>query len=318
MVKVGRMNRAKRILMIAGVAVLSVNGASAGWFRHKPAETVPEAAAAPQAGMMLNAIEVVSTPSVHLFLRTTGTPVYTSYSPAPARFVVDLTSTSKSPSLAIPSPLPAPISSVSVEDVTEMGTRLTRVTVMLTQPSTPQAVASDNLVSIDLPATALADAHSEDALPAVVPIIPATTQASAAAAPPVAEPEPVRVAEPVITSEPIKEAQSAPAAYVPSTRPKAKTLKNVTTSTHDGSLEVTLAGDGELAYNAFQLQNPSRIVLDLTGVHNKLPKSSIVTGNATVSRIRVAQFTPEVTRVVLDLSQKIMVGFFAIVSSRSR
>src|SRR5260221_13892586 len=128
MVKVGRMNRAKRILMIAGVAVLSVNGASAGWFRHKPGEKAPQAAAAPDAGVMLNAIEGVSTPSGHLLLRTTGTPVYTSYSPAPARFVVDLTSKSKSPSLAIPSPLPAPISSLSVEDVTEMGSRLPRVT----------------------------------------------------------------------------------------------------------------------------------------------------------------------------------------------
>ncbi len=112
------------------------------------------------------------------------------------------------------------------------------------------------------------------------------------------------MAEPVITSEPIKEARSAPiAASAPSSRPKAKTLKNVTTSNHDGSLEVTLAGDGELVYNAFKLENPARVVLDLTGVHNKLAKSSIATGNSTVSRIRIAQFTPDVTRVVLDLSR---------------
>jgi type IV pilus assembly protein PilQ len=301
MVKVGSMNRAKRILMIAGVAVLSVNGASASWFRHKQAEPVPQAAPAADAGMMLNAIEVETTPSIRLLLRTTGTPVYTSYSPAPARFVVDLTSTSKSPSLAIPSPLPAPISSVSVEDVVEMGTRLTRVTVILTKPSTPQAVASDNLVSINLPSS-LAE-RSDDALPAVVPVIPATAQASAA--PPVTDPEPVRVTEPVITTEPIKEApQSVPVAVAKgSTLPKAKTLKNVTTTTRDGSLEVTLAADGELAYNAFKLESPARVVLDLTGVHNKLAKSSIVTGNAMVSRIRVAQFTPDVTRVVLDLNQ---------------
>jgi type IV pilus assembly protein PilQ len=314
MVKVGSMNRAKRILMIAGVAVLSVNGASASWFRHKPAEPVPQAAPAADAGMMLNAIEVETAPSVRLLLRTTGTPVYTSYSPAPARFVVDLTSTTKSPSLRIPSPLPAPISSLSVEDVVEMGTRLTRVTVILTQPSTPQAVASDNLVSINLPA-AVAE-HSDDALPAVVPVIPATTQASAGA-PPVTEPEPARVTEPVITAEPIKDApRTAPvAATAGSSLPKAKALKNVTTSTRDGSIEVTLAADGELTYNAFKLENPTRVVVDLTGVHNKLAKSSIATGNATVSRIRVAQFTPDVTRVVLDLSQK---SDYHVVADRNR
>ena len=54
-------------------------------------------AAVPEAGILLNAIEVESTPSVHLLLRTSGTPVYTSYSPSPARFIVDLTSTAKSP-----------------------------------------------------------------------------------------------------------------------------------------------------------------------------------------------------------------------------
>src|SRR5258708_6052207 len=308
MVKVGSMNRARRILVIAGGVVRSVNGASASWFRHSEAEKAPSTAAAPEAGMMLNAIEVESPPSVRLLLRTTGTPVYTSYSPAPARFVVDLTSTTKSPSLTLPSPLPAPISSMSVEDVTEMGTRLTRVTVILTQPSTPQAVASDNLVSINLPPAAMADAHGEEALPAVVSVIPPATQPSAAPFP-VSEPEPVRVSEPVITTEPIREASKsasvagAGAGNAPSL-PRAKTLKNVTTSTRDGSVEVTLAADGELAYKAFTLESPTRVVLDLTGVHNKFARSSIATGDATVSRIRISQFTPDVTRVVLDLSQK--------------
>lgn len=306
MVKVGSMNRAKRILVIAGVAVLSVNGASASWFRHKQADNAPQASSAPEAGMMLNAIEVESTPSVRLLLRTTGTPVYTSYSPAPARFVVDLTSTSKSPSLTIPSPLPAPISSLSVEDVTEMGTRLTRVTLILTQTSIPQAVASENLVSVNIPSVRMADAHTEDALPAVVPVIPAPAQASAVT-PPAPEPEPVHITEPVITAEPIRETpKSAPAAVAASGKslPKAKTLKNVTTATHDGSIEVTLAADGEIAYNAFKLESPTRVVIDLTGVHNKVAKPTIVTGDPTVSRIRVAQFSPEVTRVVLDLNQK--------------
>jgi type IV pilus assembly protein PilQ len=304
------MNRAKRILVIAGVVVLSVNGASASWFRHKPAEKAPQAAAAPEAGIMLSAIEIESTPPARLLLRTTGTPVYTSYSPAPTRFVVDLTSTAKAPSLAIPPALPPQVTSISAEEVTEMGTRLTRVTVNLTVPSTPQAVAADNLVTISFPA-AVADIHDE-ALPAVVPVIPPSTQASAASPPVVPEPEPVRVSEPVVTSEPIRietprreTPKSQPLAVAKSGArlPKAKVLKSVSTTKENGSTEVLLAGDGEIAYNAFKLEGPSRVVLDLSGVHNKLAKNAIITGDPTVTRIRVSQFAPDVTRVVLDLSQ---------------
>lgn len=309
MVKVRSMNRAKRILVLAGVAVLSVNGASAGWFRHKPAEKVSQAATgAPEAGILLNAIEVESAPAVHLLLRTSGTPVYTSYSPTPARFVVDLTSTAKSPSLTIPSPLPPQVSAINVEEVTEMGTRLTRVSVSLTQPGTPQAIAGDNLVTIDVPALAVAE-QAPEALPAVVPVIPAAAQASSAP-PPVIEPEPVKaVPEPVVTTETIKseplKVEAVAAAPTSNASPqKAKALKSVTTANRDGGMEVTLAGDGEIAYNAFRLEGPSRLVLDLAGVHNKLPKNAISTGDATVTRIRVSQFTPDVTRVVLDLGQK--------------
>src|SRR5260221_5789829 len=220
MVKVRSMNRANRVLVMAAMAVLGASSVSAGLFRHKTAEKAPQAAA-PEAGILLNAIEVESTPSVHLLLRTSGTPVYTSYSPAPARFVVDLTSTAKSPSLVIPTPLPAQVSSINVDEVTEMGTRLTRVTVSFAQATTPQAVAGDNLVTIDVPALAIADQSSE-ALPAVVPVIPPSTQASAApaAAPVVTEPEPQKASEPVVTAEAIRteplkpEAKSVPVTVV--------------------------------------------------------------------------------------------------------
>jgi len=313
MVKVRSMNRANRVLVIAAMAVLGASSVSAGLFRHKTAEKAPQAAV-PEAGILLNAIEVESTPSVHLLLRTSGTPVYTSYSPAPARFVVDLTSTAKSPTLVIPKPLPAQVASINVEEVTEMGTRLTRVTVSFAQATTPQAVAGDNLVTIDVPAVALAD-QSVEALPAVVPVIPPATQASAAPAPApaVSEPEPAKVSEPVVTTETIRteplkpETKSVPVAVVSAgsaSLPKAKVLKSVSTSRVDGALAVTLAGDGTIVYNAFKLENPTRVVLDLSGVHNKLAKNAITTGDPAVTRIRVSQFTPDVTRVVLDLAQK--------------
>jgi type IV pilus assembly protein PilQ len=291
------MTRAKRILVLAGVVVLCVDGASASWFRNKANTKAPEATA-PMTAMTLNAIEIEPAPALRLLLRTSGTPVYTSYSPAPSRFVVDLTATAKSPAVSIPSPLPPSVSAITVDEVTEMGTRLTRVVLTLAQPATLQASANDNTLAISLPAPSVAEARpAEEPLPAVVPVLPAP------------EPEPVKtVSEPVVVSEPISaepsKSEAAPVMTASASTKalgKATALKSVTTSGSGSALEVNLAGDGELAYKAFKLENPTRVVVDLTGVHNKVAKNSIATSDALVKRIRVSQFTPDVTRVVVDL-----------------
>ena len=68
-----------------------------------------------------------------------------------------------------------------------------------------------------------------------------------------------------------------------------------------------IATDGDVAYNAFKLEKPSRIVIDLTGVNDKLAKNIINVSDPVVKRIRVSQFksAPKpVTRVVLDLDEK--------------
>src|SRR5207248_11726439 len=133
MVKVGSMRR-KRILLIASLLLLTAGASSASWRRKgdRPAE-----AAAP-AAMTLTAIETESAPTARLILRTSGTPAYTSYSPTPDTFVIDLSGASKAPSLTIPSLLPPSITSVTAEEVTEMGTRVMRVTVHLAQPAALQ------------------------------------------------------------------------------------------------------------------------------------------------------------------------------------
>src|SRR4051812_38199330 len=151
MVKVGSMRR-KRILLIASVLLLTAGASSASW-RHKADHSAD--AAAP-AAMTLTAIELESTPTARLLLRTSGTPAYTSYSPAPDTFVVDLSGAAKAPTLTIPSPLPTGIPSVTAEEVTEMGARVMRITVHLAQPATLQAVADDHAVAVTLPVVAAA------------------------------------------------------------------------------------------------------------------------------------------------------------------
>src|ERR1051325_3027215 len=285
MAKVGSMTR-QRIVLIASVLLLTAGATNASW-RHKTDR--PTEASVP-AGMTLTAIEFESAPTARLLLRTSGTPAYTSYSPAPDTFVIDLSNAAKAPSLTLPASIPG-VTSVGAEEVTEMGARLTRVTVHLAQPSTLQAVADDHAVAVTLPA-------KEEPLPAVTPVATAAVIADPPKAEPKAEPVAEAVKPPV--EEPVVKAEPIPAA-------KAKTLKSVSTTGSGAAMSVQLAADGDVAFNAFPLEKPSRLVIDLNGVTDKVAKGTVNVGGPLVKKIRVAQFkggAEPVTRVVLDLAAK--------------
>jgi type IV pilus assembly protein PilQ len=262
------MTRAKRILLIASMLVLSVGGASASIFRRTPKKPAPQPAvpaAVSPGSMTLTSIEVVSSPAPQIILRTSGAPAFTSLSPTPNQFIVDLSDTSKAASLTVPSPLLPSVTAITADEVTEMGGRLTRVSIRLTEPVTPQAAAEGSAVVITIPAPAMAEA-----------------------------PVPAAVAEPA----PALAVQSEPLSL-----PKAKTLKKIETSGSGASIEVQLATDGDATYNAFKLDKPARIVIDLNGVKDKLPKNTISVTDSLVKRIRASQFKDDVTRVVLDLGE---------------
>jgi type IV pilus assembly protein PilQ len=306
------MTRAKRILLTAGMLVAGVTSAHASLWKRgatakAPAPTSQPASASSAAGMSLTAVDIETAPSPRLVLRTTASPVYTSYSPMPDLFVIDLTGASKASSVVIPSGLPGSVTSVSVEDVTEMGSRLTRVSVHLSQSASLEASAEGNNLIINLPATAPAVAEAPPAKkPEDVPPVSAT-----------AVPQPIETA---VKTEPLPETVKAePLADAPRTveptvitealppSNKARTLKKIETSGAGAAMEVRLAADGDVAYNAFRLQNPSRVVIDLNGVNDKLAKNVINVSDPVVKRIRVSQFksAPEaVTRVVLDIDDK--------------
>jgi type IV pilus assembly protein PilQ len=78
----------------------------------------------------------------------------------------------------------------------------------------------------------------------------------------------------------------------------------VTTAGQGAALEVDIAGDGSMnSYKAFRLNNPERLVIDINGVKNHA-KAALDVNEGAVKRVRVAQFAPAVTRVVLDLAGK--------------
>ncbi|HWW60846.1 MAG TPA: AMIN domain-containing protein, partial [Thermoanaerobaculia bacterium] len=286
------MRKAKQILLVASLLAMTVSGADAGlWRRKAPQPADPPVAAN---AMRLSGVDIDGT---RVLLRTSGAPAYTSYSPSPNVFVVDLTGTSRPAELSLPANLPPSIASIAAEEVVEMGARLTRVTFRLTEPLALEVSAEEKSVVVALPASAVAAA----ALPPVYEVPPA---AAVAEAPPIETvnetPAPTveAIAEPV--AEPLSEPVAAPA---PPSLAKAKSVRNITA---DGA-DIRISGDGALTYKAFRLESPSRLVVDLAGVNNAVARKSIDVNDAVVKRVRVAQFkaAPDpVTRVVIDLTAK--------------
>src|SRR5205823_6781983 len=169
MVKVGSMRRAKQILLMASVLMVSVGDANASWMHRNKAEKPKDASPAVASSSMT--LESIDADATRIVLRTSGTPAYTSYSPSPPVFVVDLTSTTKNSAVVIPASLPAGVTSITAEEATEMGTKLTRVTFHLAQSVLPTASANDKSITVTMPA-AIAENTSAPAtdVPHVEPI----------------------------------------------------------------------------------------------------------------------------------------------------
>ncbi len=64
---------------------------------------------------------------------------------------------------------------------------------------------------------------------------------------------------------------------------------------------VRIDGNGRLKYHASRIQSPERLVLDFTAARLAVKRSAIASGIAPVHGIRMAQYTPEIARVVIDL-----------------
>ena len=68
----------------------------------------------------------------------------------------------------------------------------------------------------------------------------------------------------------------------------------------------TINPTGQVQYQEYKLDNPSRLVIDLVGVKNAITESSLKADGAMVTAVRASQFQNEpdaVTRVVFELAQ---------------
>lgn len=282
MVKVRGLSDTLRLLLVLMTAVLAVSCTSSspeGSARIASAATVEQQNDA----ATLMEIRTEQEPAPRIVIRMSAKPVYTSYSPQPDVFVVDLPRSSKGAALTIPSDLPAPVASISADEVIELGNAMTRVTVRFSKPWTPEATASAESIVILMPSSEAV------AIAAIDPGISTETI--------VAVPAP----QPALTSVATVEVVGR------ESRPATR-LEEISARGEGENLEVALAANGsEMAYSAFRLTKPDRLVVDLKGIRNFVRWKKLHLPSSEVTSVRVSQFqdAPAVTRVVFDLEHAV-------------
>jgi type IV pilus secretin PilQ/predicted competence protein len=81
----------------------------------------------------------------------------------------------------------------------------------------------------------------------------------------------------------------------------AGAIQQVHLAQNGAETDVRISGSGSLAYQASRLESPDRLVLDFQGTRLSTSETHIASNLDPVRDIRLAQFTPEVSRVVIDL-----------------
>ena len=99
----------------------------------------------------------------------------------------------------------------------------------------------------------------------------------------------------------------APVVAKPADVPRANgvspSIRQIHLTEDAGRTEVNISGSGALTYHAMRLHNPDRLVLDFRNARLETSENHLASNLDPVREIRVAQFTPEVSRVVIDLRQ---------------
>jgi type IV pilus assembly protein PilQ len=84
-----------------------------------------------------------------------------------------------------------------------------------------------------------------------------------------------------------------------------ESIREVKVGQSGDQTEVSVIGSGHLTYHATRLQNPDRLVLDFAGSHLKTSNKQIASNLDPVREVRLAQFTPDTARIVIDLRQPV-------------
>jgi type IV pilus secretin PilQ/predicted competence protein len=86
-------------------------------------------------------------------------------------------------------------------------------------------------------------------------------------------------------------------------KPAIAAIRQVHLTENDGSTQVNIFGSGPLSYHSMRLHDPERLVLDFSDARLLAPDKHIPSNLDPVREVRMGQFTPKVSRVVIDLRQ---------------
>ena len=116
-------------------------------------------------------------------------------------------------------------------------------------------------------------------------------------------------------AERARAAESPHSAHVATGEPSGRTIAVNDVRFWEGSdyTRIVISLEDEAQFQAVRLSHPDRIVFDLPGTHlsHTLAGKSFPVGNGFLQQIRVAQFKPDVTRVVLDIEK---IGDYSVFS----
>jgi type IV pilus assembly protein PilQ len=249
-------------------------------------ETVESAAiaAAAAAGAAITAVEVVDEDGGARILITGSSPLtWTSFRNGDGDLVIELPNASAGADLRGLELQEGLVKSARIDEEGEDGRLLTRLVVKTTAETEHSVVIDGSTLVVELD-----------------PVQPW-------------EPEPVAT---IVSLTPARNVAPTPEPAIPSDQPRlgpapegvpATQLQGVDVSTDNSSTVVWVSGDGSFYYSSFALENPHRFVVDLIGVVNTSPVSTITVQGELVDGVRVAQFKPQpelVSRIVVDLLDK--------------
>jgi type IV pilus assembly protein PilQ len=220
---------------------------------------------------------------VVIHLRATGEIETVHYSPQPGVWIVEMSEAGWDEHSAVLEARELGIERAELSHVDEFGKRVSRLTVWLSEPARLELTPVSE--GLDLEFLSLQPV-SEDTAVAGQPL---TREAD-----PVERPEETALAVlPAVTVD----------RTPPPTAQAGSLLSVIPTRSSDGVV-VELRGDGALPAQAYLIENPDRLVVDLTGVINRVRQHVFAVNSYDVRQVRVAQFRAApvpITRVVVDL-----------------
>jgi type IV pilus secretin PilQ/predicted competence protein len=214
---------------------------------------------------------VVKDGTVRLEAEANGPFEYTTYRPSASLYVVDLSGVAAADPAGARVVASDLVKSYRVFSYSAGNKPVVRVEILLTQGVEPRLERKDNqelslIVSRTADAGAPGVAKPFSAAPAIVPV-----------------------------AAKMPEMKSAGASF--------QTIRQVHLVQNGGETEVSISGSGPLTYQSIDLHSPDRLVLDFAASHLTTSEKHIASNLDPVREIRMAQFTPETSRVVIDLRE---------------